>query len=466
MEDATAAMIRNVRQGASSSSGAAFVALSGSGTGSTISVARPTYKRQSANQGSQYEFMALVTLQPGPRDYILFNSKGHSKVVSMVGSEELRGKTYYVVASADVSDQGTIRKGFANAARQGSPNRQAETGALNQAACVVALLSKEDGENLFLDLELAKEMNAIIIIADPDPAGARSAIMARSLKAGSAGFKLMKPQFEQLVRQIGHKDAGISFQMLQGLDHSADLRARVAEVMPLGLGAERPDDKQLQAFATLIAGGPMTIGAAGRLFLAIGKGEEVGDMAAMMKSAFIFDSAAKAVNYGAFVQGHGAVALLNTVAATLPAGTEQAGKTAGLLSIAILREVAQGFRSVLVAGSPVPEPLIAEDVTSPKIQSWISEILARRFPFQFTEAETEMNKSSKKRDRQGEPMGGGSGGTGAGISVDKRFFCFEFMRGSCSFGADCKFKHDKNAPCPRGADCHFLKVGKCFHSVH
>ncbi len=44
--------------------------------------------------------------------------------------------------------------------------------------------------------------------------------------------------------------------------------------------------------------------------------------------------------------------------------------------------------------------------------------------------------------------------------------CMDFLRGSCKYGAACKYVHDTNATCPRGAACTFLAKGSCFFKNH
>jgi len=76
--------------------------------------------------------------------------------------------------------------------------------------------------------------------------------------------------------------------------------------------------------------------------------------------------------------------------------------------------------------------------------------------------------------RKGAPEGGGDADAGAraagartaGDGKKSATPCLDFVRGSCKFGAACKFKHDLNAVCPKGAACTFLAGGSCVFRKH
>ena len=54
----------------------------------------------------------------------------------------------------------------------------------------------------------------------------------------------------------------------------------------------------------------------------------------------------------------------------------------------------------------------------------------------------------------------------AGGSKKQAGACVDFIRGNCKYGATCKYIHDVNAACPRGASCTFLAKGSCFFAKH
>ena len=86
------------------------------------------------------------------------------------------------------------------------------------------------------------------------------------------------------------------------------------------------------------------------------------------------------------------------------------------------------------------------------------------------EAIEAMGKPGK---RKGAPEGGdadaGARAAGARTTGDGKkpaVPCLDFLRGSCKFGAACKFKHDLDAVCPKGASCTFLAGGSCVFRKH
>ena len=91
-------------------------------------------------------------------------------------------------------------------------------------------------------------------------------------------------------------------------------------------------------------------------------------------------------------------------------------------------------------------------------------------PTAIKEAIEAMGKPGK---RKGAPEGGdadaGARAAGARTTGDGKkpaVPCLDFLRGSCKFGAACKFKHDLDAVCLKGASCSFLAGGSCVFRKH
>ncbi len=92
-------------------------------------------------------------------------------------------------------------------------------------------------------------------------------------------------------------------------------------------------------------------------------------------------------------------------------------------------------------------------------------------PTAIKDAIETMNAPAK---RKAAPEGGVDAGTdaraaGARTAGDGKrpaLPCLDFLRGSCKFGATCKFKHDLDAVCPQGASCAFLAGGSCAFKKH
>jgi hypothetical protein len=263
--------------------------------------------------------------------------------------------------------------------------------------------------------------------------------------------------------------APLDFALLHALSTNSDLQARVGELIQPEM-LKRLEASQLRAVCKFFSGASRSLSDAIIMLATVGNGTgeltEGNVTTTLMHAAVIFDATAGVIGWPLYTPGAGAAALITRLVARFPTGFPDTGVTAGLLLADVLLTDVQEVRTTLRNEDKVVKRSAGSSL-SPEVKAALAEIAACRMPFKYAGAKVEVFKPGKKREAESTTTEPETKRVISSASANgAKTWCYLFMQDKCPYGVSCKYTHDKQAPCPRGSECLFLKAGKCFHSVH